>query len=105
MYGRRVNTEAERRRTMSNKKGYSAPGLFGQINHYDEKGRKVGESRPGLFGGFTEYDANGHKTGESRPGFFGSLKNGISLRKIAKICKVDRNTLARFIELKELAVN
>ena len=33
------------------------------------------------------------------------LKNGTSLRKIAKICKVDRNTLARFIELKGLAVN
>lgn len=33
------------------------------------------------------------------------LKNGTSKRKIAKICKVDRNTLARFIKLKELAVN
>ena len=52
---------------------YSSPGLFGQINHYDEKGHKIGESRPGLFGGFTEYDAKGHKIGESRPGFFGSL--------------------------------
>lgn len=31
------------------------------------------------------------------------LKNGTSHRKIAKICKVDRNTLARFIELKQLA--
>lgn len=31
------------------------------------------------------------------------LKNGTSLRKIAKICKVDRNTLSRFIELKGLA--
>ena len=30
------------------------------------------------------------------------LRNGISQRKIAKICKVDRNTLARFIELKRL---
>lgn len=30
------------------------------------------------------------------------LKNGTSLRKIAKICKVDRNTLARFIRLKGL---
>lgn len=29
------------------------------------------------------------------------LKEGISKRKIAKICKVDRNTLARFIKLKE----
>ncbi len=32
------------------------------------------------------------------------LKNKTSQRKIAKICKVDRNTLARFIELKKLAV-
>ena len=28
------------------------------------------------------------------------IKNGTSYRKIAKICKVDRNTLARFILLK-----
>ena len=33
------------------------------------------------------------------------LKNGTSLRKIAKICKVDRNTLARFIRLKRLVEN
>jgi DNA invertase Pin-like site-specific DNA recombinase len=33
------------------------------------------------------------------------LKNGISQRKIAKMCKVDRNTLARFIELKGLVEN
>ena len=31
------------------------------------------------------------------------LKNGTSQRKIAKICKVDRNTLARFIGLRGLA--
>ena len=31
------------------------------------------------------------------------LKNGTSKRKIAKICKCDRNTLFRFIELKGLA--
>ncbi len=30
------------------------------------------------------------------------LKNGTSLRKIAKICRVDRNTLARYIETKRL---
>ncbi|WP_028895928.1 master DNA invertase Mpi family serine-type recombinase [Prevotella sp. HUN102] len=33
------------------------------------------------------------------------LKSGISKRKISKICKVDRNTLARFIELNKLMVN
>ena len=31
------------------------------------------------------------------------LKNGTSRRKIAKICKVDRNTLARFIETRIMA--
>ena len=30
------------------------------------------------------------------------LKNGTSLRKIAKICKVDRNTLSRFLKLKHM---
>ncbi len=38
------------------KKGYSRPGLFGGINHYDANGRKVGESRPSLFGGMNHYD-------------------------------------------------
>ena len=33
------------------------------------------------------------------------LKNRTSLRKIAKLCHVDRNTLARFIRLKRLAEN
>jgi DNA invertase Pin-like site-specific DNA recombinase len=33
------------------------------------------------------------------------LKNGTSKRKIASICKVDRNTLARFIQLKDLSAN
>ena len=33
------------------------------------------------------------------------LKNGTSHRKIAKICKVDRNTLTRFIGQRELAEN
>ena len=27
------------------KKGSSRIGLFGEIKHYDEKGRKIGESR------------------------------------------------------------
>jgi hypothetical protein len=57
------------------KKGSSRIGLFGEIKHYDEKGRKIGESRPGIFGGFTEYDAKGRKIGESRPGLFGDLKH------------------------------
>ena len=41
---------------MSQVKGYSRPGLFGQINHYDEMGHKVGYSRPGLFGWIDHYD-------------------------------------------------
>lgn len=53
------------------KKGYSRPGLFGEIHHYDEKGHKTGTSRPGMFGGYTNYDEKGHKTGHSSPGLFG----------------------------------
>ena len=37
------------------KKGYSRPGLFGSINHYDANGKKVGESRPGFFSGMNDY--------------------------------------------------
>ena len=40
---------------MSKKEGYSRPGLFGGINHYDANGHKIGESRPGLFGGCLLY--------------------------------------------------
>ena len=36
---------------MSKKDGYSRPGLFGSINHYDSKGHKIGESRPGFLEG------------------------------------------------------
>lgn len=56
---------------MADKKGYSRPGLFGDINHYDSKGHKIGESHPGLFGGYTNYDASGKKVGRSDPGLFG----------------------------------
>ena len=42
---------------MSKKDGYSRPGLFGSINHYDSKGHKIGESRPGVFGGMNHYDS------------------------------------------------
>lgn len=38
------------------KKGYSRPGLFGGLNHYDENGNKQGESLNGLFGGWNHYD-------------------------------------------------
>ena len=60
---------------MSKKDGYSRPGLFGSINHYDSKGHKIGESRPGFFGEYNDYDAKGHKIGETRPGFFGGMNH------------------------------
>ena len=41
---------------MSKKDGYSRPGFFGGMNHYDSRGRKVGETRPGFFGGMNHYD-------------------------------------------------
>ena len=47
------------------KEGYSRPGLFGTMNHYDNRGHKVGHSRPGLFGSVNTYDNNGHKTSHS----------------------------------------
>lgn len=51
------------------KKGYSRPGLFGSINHYDSNGKKVGESCPGFFGGLNHYDDKGHKRGHGNPVF------------------------------------
>ena len=42
---------------MSKKDGYSRPGLFGSINHYDSKGHKIGESRPVFFGRMNHYDS------------------------------------------------
>ena len=38
------------------KKGYSRPGFFGSMKHYDNKGNKQGHSEPGLFGGYNHYD-------------------------------------------------
>lgn len=38
------------------KKGYSRPGFFGGLNHYDDKGHKRGHSNPGFLGGFNHYD-------------------------------------------------
>ena len=49
------------------KEGYSRPGLFGTMKHYDANGNKIGESRPGFFGSMNNYDANGHKVGHSSP--------------------------------------
>lgn len=46
------------------KKGYSRPGLFGTMKHYDADGNFIGESRPGWLGSMENYDANGNKTGE-----------------------------------------
>lgn len=53
------------------KKGHSERGFFGNINHYDDNGKKIGESRPGFFGGYVNYDEKGNKTGRSEPGLLG----------------------------------
>ncbi len=50
------------------KEGYSRPGLFCTMNHYDNSGHKVGHSCPGLFGSVNTYDNNGHKTSRSDRG-------------------------------------
>lgn len=41
---------------MSKKEGYSRPGLFGGINHYDANGHKTGHSSKGIFGDWNHYD-------------------------------------------------
>lgn len=56
---------------MANKKGYSRPGLFGDVVHYDENGKKVGVSSPSLLGGYNHYGEDGRKTGSSYPSFLG----------------------------------
>ena len=57
------------------KGGYSKKGLFGNVTHYDSKGKKIGESRPGIFGGMNNYDANGKLTGHSERGFLGGVNH------------------------------
>lgn len=54
-------------------KGRSEIGIFGDITHYDAKGRKVGRSEPGVFGDYTNYDAKGKKVGRSEIGMFGDV--------------------------------
>ncbi len=56
-------------------KGHSERGLFGDIHHYDEHGKKIGTSSPGFLGGYTNYDANGKKVGRSDPGFLGGYNH------------------------------
>ena len=41
---------------MSKKDGYSRPGVFGGMNHYDERGRKTGHSDRTLLGDWNHYD-------------------------------------------------
>ena len=62
-------------RTHMSKGGYSKKGLFGNVTHYDSKGKKIGESRPGIFGGMNNYDANGKLTGHSERGFLGGVNH------------------------------
>lgn len=47
-------------------------------------------------------DPDKYKLSGKEPLIVGLLESGLSQRKIAKICKVDRNTLARYIKRKEL---
>lgn len=51
------------------KKIISRSGLFGNINHYDEKGRKIGSSQVGSFK-TDHYNAKGRKVGSSYSGGF-----------------------------------
>ena len=68
------------------KEGYSRPGLFGTMKHYDANGNKIGESRPGFFGSMNNYDANGHKVGHSSPGLFGTMIRQVI---VTEVCLVD----------------
>lgn len=58
---------------MANKKGYSRPGLFGDVVHYDENGKKIGVSSPSLLGGYNHYGEDGRKTGSSYPSLLGGV--------------------------------
>ena len=53
------------------KKTYSREDLFGDIHHYDEKGRETGVSRRGVLGGYTDYDAKGKVTGRTEEDLLG----------------------------------
>lgn len=52
-------------------KGYSRENFWGDIEHFDEHGKKIGESRENFFGGYTNYDAKGNKIGTSDESLFG----------------------------------
>ena len=41
---------------MSKKDGYSRPGLFSGMNHYDDRGHKTGHSDRSLLGDWNHYD-------------------------------------------------
>ena len=47
-------------------------------------------------------DPSKHKLFKKRVMIEGLIEEGISLRKISKICKVDRNTLAKFLKTNEI---
>lgn len=57
------------------KKGYSTPSIFGGMNHYNEKGKKIGYSSPSLLGGMNHYDEKGKKIGSSQRGFLGGMNH------------------------------
>ena len=64
------------------KKGYSRPGLFGTLNHYDSNGKKIGFSSPGLFGSMNN---NERDYTDSKLLF---NKDAVSLQFVDESCKV-----------------
>lgn len=38
------------------KSGYSSPGSFENMNHYDANGKKIDGSHPSFFGGLNHYE-------------------------------------------------
>ncbi len=53
--------------------GYSKPGWFGIIEHYDENGVLIGTSVPEGDGSYRNYDANHKMTGRSYPNYSGGF--------------------------------
>ncbi len=49
----------------SRKQGYDRQDIFGDVHHYDAKGRETGVSRKDFFGDYVNFDAKGRKTGTS----------------------------------------
>ena len=56
----------------SNKKqGYDRRDIFGDVHHYDSRGRETGVSRKTLIGDYVNYDSKGNRVGTSRKDIIG----------------------------------